>query len=398
MKTKQHPQSFQLWPTTKLIPNPTNPRVIKDDKFAKLVQSIRDFPEMLEARPIVCSPDGVVLGGNMRLKACLEAGLKEVPVYIANWESDKNGEFIIKDNVGYGEWDWDILANEWDAAELEAWGLDVWVPEKTEEGLTDPDEVPAAPKEATTQLGDVYVLGNHRLICGDSREPDTVARLMAGQKANLLLTDPPYNVDYQGGTKEKLKIENDSMSDSDFRTFLFQFLQLSFENMNEGAAFYIWHADSEGYNFRGAVKDCGQEVKQCLIWNKSALVMGRQDYQWKHEPCLYGWKAGAGHGWYSDRKQTTILEFDKPSKNADHPTMKPVELFTYLMVNSSQPKEIVYDPFLGSGTTVIAAEQTGRACYGIELDPKYCDVIVKRWEEFTGKKATKEATNVLPNT
>lgn len=382
-------------PIGKVLPNPTNPRVIKDDKFEKLVRSIKEFPEMLQARPIVVDENNIVLGGNMRLKACIAAGLKEVPVYVAPWDSEKNGEFIIKDNVGYGEWDWDILANEWDASQLEEWGLDVWVPQTEEEGLTDPDDVPTAPKEPTTQLGDLYVLGNHRLICGDARNPVDVARLFGEAQIDLLLTDPPYNVNYEGGTKEKLTIENDQMGDDDFRTFLYEFLNLAFENMNPGAPFYIWHADSEGFNFRAAVKDCGQTVKQCLIWNKSSLVMGRQDYQWKHEPCLYGWKEGAAHTWYSDRKQTTVLDFDKPSRNGDHPTMKPVELFRYQMTNSSKTGDVVYDPFLGSGTTIIAAEQLSRSCYGMELDPKYCDVIVKRWEEFTGLKATKEAPNVL---
>lgn len=382
-------------PIGKVLPNPTNPRVIKDDKFEKLVRSIKEFPEMLQARPIVVDENNIVLGGNMRLKACIAAGLKEVPVYVAPWDSEKNGEFIIKDNVGYGEWDWDILANEWDASQLEEWGLDVWVPQTEEEGLTDPDDVPTAPKEPTTQLGDLYVLGNHRLLCGDARSPVDVARLFGEAQIDLLLTDPPYNVNYEGATKEKLTIENDQMGDDDFRTFLYEFLNLAFENMKPGAPFYIWHADSEGFNFRAAVKDCGQTVKQCLIWNKSSLVMGRQDYQWKHEPCLYGWKEGAAHTWYSDRKQTTVLDFDKPSRNGDHPTMKPVELFRYQMTNSSKTGDVVYDPFLGSGTTIIAAEQLSRSCYGMELDPKYCDVIVKRWEEFTGLKATKEAPNVL---
>lgn len=372
---------------SQLKSNPNNPRIIKDDKFRKLVTSITEFPEMLEARPIVCDPDGVVLGGNMRLKACREAGLKEVPAYVVTWEEAKQREFIIKDNVGYGEWDWDILANEWDASQLEEWGLDVWVPQTEEEGLTDPDDVPTAPKEPTTQLGDLYVLGNHRLICGDARNPVDVARLFGEAQSSLLLTDPPYNVNYEGRTKEKLTIENDQMGDDDFRTFLYEFLNLAFENMKPGAPFYIWHADSEGFNFRAAVKDCGQTVKQCLIWNKSSLVMGRQDYQWKHEPCLYGWKEGAAHNWYSDRKQTTVLDLDKPSRNGDHPTMKPVELFRYQMTNSSKTGDVVYDPFLGSGTTIIAAEQLSRSCYGMELDPKYCDVIVKRWEDFTGKKA-----------
>ena len=370
--------------------NPNNPRIIKDDKFQKLVRSIQTFPEMLEARPIVVNPDKIVLGGNMRLKACRAAGLTEVPVYLATWEESKAKEFIVKDNVGFGEWDWDILANEWDAAELEEWGLDVWTPEEGVEGLTDPDEVPEVPADPVTQLGDLWILGEHRLLCGDSTKAEDMQRLMDGELADLWLTDPPYNVAYQGKTKEALTIENDQMSDSNFRSFLVSSYAAADEHMKLGASFYIWHADSEGFNFRGAAHDIGWQVRQCLIWNKQTMVMGRQDYHWKHEPCLYGWKKGAAHNWHNDRKQTTVLEFDRPSRSTEHPTMKPVELIEYCMGNSSTKGQIVLDSFLGSGSTLIAAEKTGRKCYGMELDPKYCDVIVKRWEDFTGKKAIKE--------
>jgi len=370
--------------------NPNNPRIIKDDKFQKLVRSIQTFPEMLEARPIVVNPDKIVLGGNMRLKACRAAGLTEVPVYLATWEESKAKEFIVKDNVGFGEWDWDILANEWDAAELEEWGLDVWTPEEGVEGLTDPDEVPEVPADPVTQLGDLWILGEHRLLCGDSTKAEDMQRLMDGELADLWLTDPPYNVAYQGKTKEALTIENDQMSDSNFRSFLVSSYAAADEHMKLGASFYIWHADSEGFNFRGAAHDIGWQVRQCLIWNKQTMVMGRQDYHWKHEPCLYGWKKGAAHNWHNDRKQTTVLEFDRPSRSTEHPTMKPVELIEYCMGNSSTNGQIVLDSFLGSGSTLIAAEKTGRKCYGMELDPKYCDVIVKRWEDFTGKKAIKE--------
>jgi site-specific DNA-methyltransferase (adenine-specific) len=210
---------------------------------------------------------------------------------------------------------------------------------------------------------------------------------MAGKRADMWLTDPPYNVDYTGKTKDALKVANDSMSDSDFRKFLASAFGAAFGVIKPGASFYIWHADSEGYNFRGAVHECGEEVRQCLIWNKNYMVMGRQDYQWKHEPCLYGWKKGASHGWYSDRKQTTVLEFDRPSRSEQHPTMKPIALFAYLIGNSTGPQGLILDSFLGSGTSLIAAEQLGRTCYGLELSPAYCDVIVARWETLTGKKA-----------
>ena len=210
---------------------------------------------------------------------------------------------------------------------------------------------------------------------------------MNEKPADILLTDPPYNVSYEGKTKEALQIENDSQNDGEFSEFLITAFSLCFNHMKSGSVFYIWHADSEGYNFRKAIKDNGEIVRQCLIWNKQTMVMGRQDYHWKHEPCLYGWKKGAAHGWHSDRKQTTVLEFNRPFRSKDHPTMKPVELFAYLLKNSSRQKDTVIDPFLGSGTTLIAAEQLGRECYGMEISPQYCDVIIERWQNLTGQKA-----------
>jgi len=251
------------------------------------------------------------------------------------------------------------------------------------------DELPEVPDEPTTKTGDLFELGDHRLLCGDATSADDVARLMDGSEADIWLCDPPYNVDYTGKTKDALKIENDGMEDLRFRSFLVTAFDLALSNTKAGGAFYIWHADLEGYNFRGAIFDCGETVRQCLIWVKQTMVMGRQDYQSKHEPCLYGWKSGAAHSWHTDRKQTTVLEFDRPSRSVEHPTMKPVELFAYLLSNSSAKKDIVYDPFLGSGTTLIAAEQLGRKCYGMEISPAYCDVIIQRWENLTGKKAKK---------
>jgi site-specific DNA-methyltransferase (adenine-specific) len=211
----------------------------------------------------------------------------------------------------------------------------------------------------------------------------------------MWLTDPPYNVAYEGKTKDALTIKNDSMGDSEFRQFLRDCYVAADAVMKPGSVFYIWHADSEGYNFRGAANDAGWKVRQCLVWKKQTMVMGRQDYHWKHEPCLYGWKDGAGHLWASDRKQTTILEFDRPSRNGDHPTMKPVALFEYQMLNNTKGSDLVLDSFGGSGTTLIAAEKNGRVARLMELDPKYCDVIVKRWQDFTGKKATLESTGQL---
>lgn len=210
-----------------------------------------------------------------------------------------------------------------------------------------------------------------------------------GVQADLYLTDPPYNVDYTGKTADALKIQNDKMSDPAFRAFLQDSFAAAQSVMKGGAAFYIWHADLEGYNFRGACADVGWKVRECLIWSKNAFVMGRQDYQWQHEPCLYGWNDGASHAWYSDRKQTTILRFDRPQRNKEHPTMKPVALFDYLIQNSTKKGDIVLDTFGGSGTTIMACEQNGRAGYCMELDPRYVDVIIRRWETFTGEKAVR---------
>lgn len=224
-------------------------------------------------------------------------------------------------------------------------------------------------------------------MCGDGTNIEHVELLMEDEKADLFLTDPPYNVAYTGKTKDALKIQNDSMKNDDFRAFLVNAFSCANTFMNPGAAFYIWHADSEGFNFRGACHDIGWQVRQCLVWNKNVMVMGRQDYQWKHEPCIYGWKEGAAHLWNSDRKQVTVLDFDRPSRNEEHPTMKPVDLFEYLIKNSSKKGDIVIDLFGGSGTTLIAAEMNNRSARLMEIDPIYCDVIVKRWEEFTGKNA-----------
>ena len=249
------------------------------------------------------------------------------------------------------------------------------------------DEVPEPPSDPVTKLGDVWILGSHRLLCGDSTNQNDVNVLMDGKKADLWLTDPPYNVAYEGGSKKRKAIDNDNMQENDFRVFLQKAFACAFSICKQGSSFYIWHADTEGYAFRGAIKDCGEQVRQCLVWNKNNSMFSRQDYHWKHEPCLYGWKSGAAHGWYTDRKQTTVLEFDRPPKSDEHPTMKPVNLFSYQIGNSTAPQGLVYDSFLGSGTTLIAAEQLGRTCYGMELSPQYCDVIVERWQNLTGEKA-----------
>lgn len=375
--------TIQTAATTELRLNQDNPRVIKDEKFKKLVKSIKEFPQMLEIRPIVVNDEMVVLGGNMRLKACIEAGLTEVPVIKASsLTPEQQKEFIIKDNVGFGEWEWDVLANEWDVDKLTEWGLDI--PDYEPKVLEAEEDEFEVPNEVQTDivLGDLFEIGPHKLICGDSTQTDTFSRLFGQEMADLVVTDPPYNVAYEGKTKDALTIANDSMGDKQFYQFLYDFYTALATYTKAGGSWYVWHADSEGANFRQAMKDAKIMVKQCLIWVKQSMVMGRQDYQWRHEPCLYGWKEGAAHSWYSDRKQTTILEFDRPSRNAEHPTMKPVPLIAYQIGNSSKEGDIVADAFGGSGTTMVAAHQMNRKAYLVEFDPKYCQVIVDRMKKL----------------
>ena len=364
-----------------VIPNEKNPRYIRDPKFNKLVASIKGFPKMMEKRPIVVDENMIVLGGNMRLNACKKAGLTEVWIDTTeDWTQEEKNEFIIKDNVGFGEWDWEILANEWDMKELSDWGMDLpedyftdEVLEAEEDDYTEPDNI-----KVDVVLGDLIEIGEHRLLCGSSTEVDNWQKLMGDKTIDLVVTDPPYNVDYTGKTKDALKIENDKKTDNEFYQFLYDFYTATNSYVKPGGSWYVWHADSEGANFRQAMKDAGILVKQCLIWVKNSMVMGRQDYHWKHEPCLYGWKEGAAHNWYTDRKQTTVLDFDRPFRNAEHPTMKPLPLISYQIGNSSKRGEIVADSFLGSGSTMVASHQLDRVCYGMELDPKYCQVIIDR--------------------
>lgn len=294
--------------------------------------------------------------------------------------SSQHGD-ITKDSFMQFTDDFDV---DFDTLEIKGIDSDLMIePEEKD------DEVPETPKEPKSKLGDLYELGEHRVLCGDSTQLEAVLSLCGGNKVDMYLTDPPYNVSYEGKTKDALTIENDSMSDLDFRKFLVEAFTPADAVMKAGAVFYIWHADSEGFNFRGACHDIAWKVRQCLIWNKQTMVMGRQDYHWKHEPCLYGWKDGASHLWNSDRTQTTVLNFDRPSRNAEHPTMKPVELFSYQITNNTKGEDIIFDNFLGSGTTLIASQKTGRICYGMELDPKYVDVIVQRYVDFTGNEDIK---------
>jgi site-specific DNA-methyltransferase (adenine-specific) len=392
---------IEQWNIDKLIPYARNSRTHSDEQVAQIAASIKEWGW---TTPILVDEQGGIIAGHGRTMAAQRLKMTTVPVMVARgWSDAKKRAYVLADNrlaLNAG-WDNAMLATEFkDLMEL---GFDVGLtgftddeiealmPLELEDGLTDPDDAPEAPANPVTVQGDVWVMGKHRLLCGDSTSMDDLARLCENQAVDMWLTDPPYNVAYEGGTKEKLTIQNDSMGDDQFRKFLRDAYTAADSVMKAGAVFYIWHADSEGYNFRGAAKDAGWTVRQCLIWKKSSLVMGRQDYHWKHEPCLYGWKDGAGHLWAADRKQTTILEFDKPTRNGEHPTMKPVALFEYQMLNNTKGGDQILDSFGGSGTTLIAAEKNGRIARVMELDPKYCDVIVTRWQAFTGKHAHLEA-------
>lgn len=383
-----------------LIPYARNSRTHSDEQVAQIAASIREFGF---TNPVLIDANGTIIAGHGRVMAAKKLGLDEVPcLRLGHLTPSQIRAYVIADNKIALNAGWDdemlkaeLLTLQEDGFNTDLTGfsdeeLNALLTVETVEGETDPDEVPEAPVEPITKLGDIWILGNHRLMCENSTSIESVNRLMAGEQANLLLTDPPYNVAYEGKTEDALTIQNDSMDNDSFAQFLRDIYSTADTVMKEGAVFYIWHADSEGLNFRKAAFEVGWKIRQCLIWNKNTLVLGRQDYHWKHEPCLYGWKDGAAHFWGSDRTQTTVLNFNKPSRNGEHPTMKPVELFEYQIKNSSKPSDVVLDLFGGSGTTAIACEKTGRKARLMELDPKYCDVIVKRWEEFTGKKARLE--------
>ena len=390
--------------TDVLLPYARNSRTHSDEQVAQIAASIREFGF---TNPVLVDADNGIVAGHGRVMAAKQLGLAEVPTINVGWMTEvQRRAYVIADNqlaLNAG-WDNSVLAQE--AAWLQeqqfdtnllgfnADFLDGLLAEEaaTDEGLTDQDDAPAVQAEPVTRLGDVWVMGKHRLMCGDSTSLDSVNTLALGGGIDMLLTDPPYNVAYEGKTADALTIQNDSMSETSFRQFLRDAFTAADSVMKSGAVFYIWHADLEGYNFRGACQDAGWKVRQCLVWRKNSMVMGRQDYHWRHEPCLYGWKEGAGHLWASDRKQTTILDFDRPTRSLEHPTMKPVALFEYQLLNNTKGGDLCLDLFGGSGTTLIACEKNGRYARIMELDPKYCDVIVRRWQAFTGKQAVLEST------
>ena len=338
--------------------NPNNPRLIKDDKFAKLVQSIKDLPQMLSIRPIVVNSDMIVLGGNMRLKACKEAGLKEVPIIIADdLNEDQQREFLIKDNVSGGEWDWSMIANDWDSEQLEQWGLDVPVEFQT--------ELEAEEDDFDIVLGDLFEIGEHRLLCGDSTDSDQVAKLMDGKKADMVFTDPPYNIDYQGVKDKRDKIANDKMSDEDFTQFLYDALNINSDT------FYVCCSWQYSHLFRKALEDLQKPVKSFIVWDKINPAQHLDKYFKQHEIILYHGKFGGEKTLRGDVWQT------KRQRNTVHPTMKPIEIIE-MALNDNPDKKQIYDAFLGSGSTMVASHQLKRKCYGMELDPKYCQVIIDR--------------------
>ena len=387
--------NIEYWKTDDVKPYENNPR-INDAAVDATANSIKEFGWK---QPIVVDKEGVIIVGHTRLKAAKKLGMEEVPVLVAkDLSSEQADAYRLADNKTgeISEWNMDMLGDELSQIEdidMTDFGFDDDELELQDENTdAEDDEFDGEiPENPTSKVGDIYKLGEHRLMMGDSTDPNQVKQLMDGEKADLLITDPPYNVALgkRVPRTDGLVIANDDMEDEDFREFIKKAYISADANMKPGATFYIWHAESERLNFEGACNDIGWQVREILIWNKDSITFGRQDYQWKHEPCLYGWKDGASHFWNSDRKQTTVLDFDRPTKSKLHPTMKPIPLFDYQIKNSSKRGQKVLDLFGGSGTTMIACEQNGRKAYLMEIDPKYADVIINRWEEFTGKKAEK---------
>lgn len=375
-------------PIKSIRPYEKNPRR-NDEAVDAVAASIKEFGWQ---QPIVVDKDGVIIAGHTRYKAAKKLKCDTVPVVVADdLTEDQVKAYRLADNKTgeLAEWDTALLGEE--LAELadfdmSQFGFDTILQEEVREAEEDDYEV-NPPEEPKAKLGDIYQLGRHRLMCGDSTDAESVYQLCQDGQVDMLLTDPPYGVDYTGKTKDALKIQNDATSDEMLRDMLADAFSAANNIMKPGAVFYIWHAILKTSAFESACQMAGWEVRQVLIWVKNTMVMGRQDYQWKHEPCLYGWKDGAGHLWASDRKQTTILNFDRPTKNKEHPTMKPVKLFDYQIQNNTKGGDIVLDLFGGSGTTIVACEQNGRCARVMELDPRYVDVIIDRWEKFTGEKA-----------
>jgi DNA modification methylase len=397
METKRIPLSKLVANTGQVEGLPKNPRTIRGEKFTKLLQSIKEDPEMLDLRELLVIPlekKFVVIGGNMRLLAMKELGFKDAPCKVldADTPAKKLRAYATKDNVGFGDWDWEALANEWDVTELDEWGMDMPADFGGGGGKTDPDDVPEVPETPITVLGDVWLLGKHRIVCGDSTQAETVAKCLNGVKPHLMVTDPPYGVNYdptwrvRAGanleTAAKGLVMNDDRADWRECWALFP-----------GDVAYVWHGGAHTHTVAESLVASGFGLRAQIIWNKGQLVMGRGDYHWQHEPCWYVVRGGKPGHYVGGRKQTTVWDIAKPHKSeTGHSTQKPVECMKRPIENNSSPGQAVYEPFSGSGTTIIAGEMTGRSIHAIELSPAYVDVAVKRWQDFTGLKAIHEAT------
>lgn len=386
-------------------------------QIAQIAASIKEFGFN---QPVVLDKNGVIIVGHGRYEAAKSLGMKDedIPVIVVDLTDEQAKAYRLADNkLNESDWDMQLVIEELKQLELPMIELTGFDSELVLEPQEKDDAIPGFSAVNRSMHGDIYQLGEHRVMCGDSTKSADIEKLMNGKLAEMIWTDPPYNVDYEGSGG--LKIQNDNMENDKFYSFLYDSFVSMYAVLQEGGASYIAHADTEGRNFRAAFEDAGFLMKQCIIWVKNSMVLGRQDYQWQHEPILYGWKPGAAHRWYGmfDKKtiiddeldikklkkeelqqivtqfingiQTTIVRNDKPSRSSDHPTMKPVELIVKFLLNSSKKEDIILDPFLGSGSTLIASEKTGRICYGMELDPKYVDVIIKRWEDYTNKEAIK---------
>lgn len=443
-KKKTSPEiQIAYHPIDSLVPYAQNSRTHSEEQVGQIAASIREFGF---TNPVLVDEDNGIIAGHGRVLAARALSMAAVPcITLVGLTEAQKRAYVIADNklaLNAG-WDAETLASEIKALEgldfdLSLLGfstdeLDEMFPDPHVGGLTDEDDAPPLPEDPVSVLGDCWVLGPHRVLCGSSTEIDAWDALMQGERADICVTDPPYNVDYVGKTKDKLKIENDSMAGGDFRQFLLDFYVAVFTVMKAGAPIYVYHADTEGLNFRGAFIDAGFKLSGCLIWRKNVMVLGRSDYQWQHEPILYGWKPGAAHRWYGGRKLTTvvkhgedgpiskmddgrwairvgddtlivngeatleqhassILHHDKPNRSNSHPTMKPVGLIEKNLAASARSGDIVIDGFGGSGTTLIAADRLGQSARVMELDPRYVDVIVKRWQEYTGREAVHEET------
>jgi site-specific DNA-methyltransferase (adenine-specific) len=371
--------------------NPNNPRTINDERFEKLKRSIEQFPKMMRLRPIVIDGGNIVLGGNMRLKALKELGYKELP---DDWvkradelTEEEQRRFIIIDNVGFGEYDWEFLQSERDSSELEDWGLDM--PEWDEPEAEAEEDDYEIPDEIKTDIvhGDIFQIGEHRLMCGDSTDSDQVAKLMNGEKADMVFTDPPYNANYKSQGKNvdlRAGIKNDNMEAEAFEEFIKAFIATTLLSIKDGSSLYFCCNWKDSYpRFYFNLEQAGINISANIVWNKGSGGMGWQDYRYQYEFIIYGFKKGAAHSWYGGRSETDIWDFSRDGRTEyKHPTQKPIQLSSKAIKNSSKSSDLVLDLFLGSGSTMVAAHQLNRKCYGMELDPKYCQVIIDRMKKL----------------